>query len=67
LPIEIKFGGVLDAQNHLVRGHAFGRVFNVGCQDVSPFNLNITEEAIGRDGVGPVGAGQRDAGGGIGA
>ena len=67
LPVEIEFGGVLDAQDNLVCRHARNRAFDVRRQDVGPLHLFIAKEAVGPHGVRPVATGLGDAGRGLGA
>ena len=62
LAVVVQLGGVLDAQHHLVLGHALLAGLPVRAEHFVPADLFVAQEAIGRGGFGPAGASVGDAG-----
>ena len=57
----------MDAQDSVMGRHTGERVLNVGRLYGWPLNIFVVKETVGTNGVGPVAAGTRDTGCGLGA
>ena len=58
---EIQLGGVLNAQHHRLALHPLDRPLGMHLQDLAPLQRRVVQQPVGRLGLRPAAAGQRNA------